>query len=85
MTTSKKHPHPAGQIRLFRTFDALAPAGGRERDQLVLVTGHDEQGRALAKPLGWADEGAAFEPGQLREVGAEVQADDDGGGDGGGG
>lgn len=72
--------HPAGEFRVYRSFDTTAPGGGQERDQLVFVTGHSDTGHVYGKPLGWADEGGQFEPGQLRKVGTE----DGGGRDGGG-
>jgi hypothetical protein len=77
--------HAPGDFRVYRSFDTNASGGGRHRDQLVMVTGvNEDTGHVYGKPLGWADEGSQFEPGQLREVGTEPDEDDGGGRDGGG-
>jgi hypothetical protein len=77
--------HKPGEFRVYRSYDGAAPGGGRDRDQLVLVTGvNPDSGHVYGKPLGWADEGAQFEPGQLRPVGSDPDDDGDGAGDGGG-
>lgn len=77
--------HKPGEFRVYRSFDAAAPGGGADRDQLILVTGADpDTGNVFGKPLGWADEGAQFDPGQLREVGTDPDDGGGGGSDGGG-
>jgi hypothetical protein len=81
MSTVKKpaaaQPRP-GDHMLYASFDHYGT--GAPRDQLILVTGADGD-TVYGKPLGWADEGAAFAAGQLRPLGEAGGPDgrDDGG------
>jgi hypothetical protein len=56
-----------GEMVAYPSHDAYA-SPPRERVQLVYVTGIDENGRIYGKPMGFADEGAVFEPGQLHSL-----------------
>ncbi len=84
MSTAAKRPAGPrpGDHMLYAGFDHYGT--GAERDQLVLITGVEADGTVHGRPLGWADEGAVFDPAALRPLGTSAPGDGDGDGHEGG-
>ncbi len=59
-----KDPPPAGALASYTYHDDYSQPPG-PRTQVILVTGHDDDGRVRGFPLGHADQAASFDPGQL--------------------
>lgn len=53
--------HPAGSVHRY----PVDQPDGSTRHQLILVTGHDDDGKVRGVPLGYEDTAAAFNPDQL--------------------